>query len=121
MEDPREGGSAPFPTVQEPLPPARENRKPLVREGLPPSYRMRADAHYVDQLDAPRAMTVQMIAVADIDGADENASPILSLVDSIRRHGVLEPLLVQTRDRRYRLLAGKRRLAAAISAGLHQV
>jgi len=82
---------------------------------------MRADAHYVDQLDAPRGMTVQMIAVGEIDGVDDNASPILSLVDSIRRHGVLEPLLVQARDRRYRLLAGKRRLAAAISAGLHQV
>jgi hypothetical protein len=29
-----------------------EIRKNVEREGLPPSYRMRADAHYVDQLSA---------------------------------------------------------------------
>ena len=27
---------------------------PAGREGLPSSYRMRADAHYVEQLDTPR-------------------------------------------------------------------
>jgi hypothetical protein len=35
-------------------PPARSDQKKPVREGLPPTYRMRADAHYVDQLTTGR-------------------------------------------------------------------
>jgi ParB family chromosome partitioning protein len=42
-------------------------------------------------------------------------------VESIKRHGVLQPILVQTRGGRYRLIAGRKRLAAAISAGLREV
>lgn len=95
---------------------------PPLREGLPPSYRMRADAHYVDQLAAPTSQPVHLIAIDTIDsGADTPDTPIRALVDSIRRHGVLEPLLVQQRDRRHRLLAGRKRLAAAVAAGLREV
>jgi light-regulated signal transduction histidine kinase (bacteriophytochrome) len=40
------------PELSELLSPHFDARKPAEREGLPPSYRMRADAHYVDQLTA---------------------------------------------------------------------
>jgi hypothetical protein len=83
---------------------------------------MRADAHYVDQLDAPPAITVQLLPVTAIDAGD--AAPMASvpsLVDSIKRHGVLEPLIVQKRDRRYRVITGRKRLAAAMGAGLREV
>lgn len=94
---------------------------PPPREGLPASYRMRADKHYVDQLDAPPVIPVQMVAVHSIDGDDSRASAVPALVESIARVGLLEPLIVQKRDRRYRVIAGRKRLTAAIAAGLREV
>jgi hypothetical protein len=83
---------------------------------------MRADPHYVDQLDSSPAVTVQMVRVHAIETGEETPpAAVPSLVESIRTHGVLEPLLVQKRDRRYRLIAGSRRLAAAMVAGLQEV
>ena len=114
---------APLPPVKSPAAPLREG--PPLREGLPPTYRMRADAHYVDLLTARTPAVEQQIAVADIetptDGLDADAA-LDALVDSVRRHGVLQPLLVQKRaGGRVRLIAGRRRLAAAIAAGLREV
>jgi hypothetical protein len=45
------------PEFAELVSPRFESRKSVEREGLPPSYRMRADAHYVDQLTARVAET----------------------------------------------------------------
>jgi hypothetical protein len=95
-------------------------RAPL-REGLPPTYRMRADAHYIDQLAAPPAITVQLIATTAIDANEDGTVAAPMLVESIARHGLLEPLIVQLRDRRYRIICGRKRLAAAVAAGLREV
>ena len=35
-------------------------RPPVIREGLPAAYRMRADSHYVEQLDAPASPSVHL-------------------------------------------------------------
>ena len=43
------------------------------------------------------------------------------LVDSIRQHGVLQPLLVRSAGGGYQLIAGERRLIAAKKAGLQEV
>lgn len=43
------------------------------------------------------------------------------LAESIRRYGVLQPLLVQKKDDRYELIAGERRWRAAKLAGLREV
>jgi ParB family chromosome partitioning protein len=43
------------------------------------------------------------------------------LADSIRQHGVLQPLLVVPEESGYRLIAGERRLRAARLAGLSEV
>ena len=92
------------------------------REGLPPAFRMRADAHYVEQLDgALPAVTVQFIAVHAIDVSDAPADALPALVDSIKRHGVLEPLVVQRNNGTYKTIAGQKRLAAARAAGLRDV
>jgi hypothetical protein len=93
------------------------------REGLPHSFRMRADKHYVEMLDAPAARPrLEMLAVDAIELSDGGAaSPSPELVESIARYGVLQPVLVQGRHGRYRLLAGRKRLAAAIAAGLREV
>lgn len=94
---------------------------PAVREGLPPGYRMRADPHYVDLL-ASRTSTgrERVLAVQSID-APLLADPSPSLIDSIKRDGVLQPLLIQQRDGSHRLIAGKKRLSAAVAAGLREV
>lgn len=49
-------------------------------------------------------------------------SQLAQLEESIRRHGVLQPVLVTAcDDERYRLIAGHRRVAAAASAGLTEI
>jgi hypothetical protein len=93
------------------------------REGLSPTFRMRADKHYVDFLDAlPPSFNIELVPVRKIEPrGHDRAEPDPALVESIRRHGVLQPLIVQTRNGRFRLLAGEKRLAAAIAAGLRDV
>ncbi|MGE5544861.1 MAG: ParB/RepB/Spo0J family partition protein, partial [Bacillota bacterium] len=47
---------------------------------------------------------------------------IVEMADSIREHGVLQPLLVRPLDNgKYELVAGERRLRAAMLAGLEKV
>ncbi len=70
---------------------------------------------------------IREISVTEIDrnpqqprrAFDEEA--LKSLSDSIRQSGVLTPLLVVQDGRRYRLVAGERRLRAALMAGLQTV
>ena len=50
-----------------------------------------------------------------------NPSELTTLADSIRQHGVLQPLLVVPTENGYRLIAGERRLRAARMAGLTEV
>jgi len=87
----------------------------VAREGLPRHYRMRADRHYVDQLDAASAgQAVRMIPLAALSGQPAEPSPALRpLIESIRLHGILHPLLVRRRDSQYVVIAGRRRLVAA--------
>ena len=101
--------------------PTPERPPVAIREGLPPAYRMRADAHYVEQLDAASSPSVRLIDARTIEVRGDDPRPAASFVESIKRHGVLQPILVQTRGGRYRLIAGRKRLAAAISAGLREV
>jgi signal transduction histidine kinase len=101
--------------------PTPERPPVAIREGLPAAYRMRADAHYVEELDTPTSPSVRLIDARTIEVRGEDPRPAASFVESIKRHGVLQPILVQTRGGRYRLIAGRKRLAAAISAGLREV
>ena len=50
-----------------------------------------------------------------------NAQDISSLADSLRQHGMLQPILVRAFGERYQLIAGERRLRASIEAQLHEV
>ncbi len=103
-------------------------RHPLTpeREGLPPSYRMRADAHYVDQLTSRSPdVPVRLVEVEEIDepeaGTPADAVDLRPLVQSIAEHGVVQPLLVVRDGSRYRLIDGRNRLAAARAASLARV
>ena len=92
------------------------------REGLPHTYRMRADAHYVDQLESSRQHVVRLVETAQIDSVDlPRPDRVEPLTRSIAEHGVLQPLLIRKHGGRYTLVAGRKRLAAAMAAGLSAV
>lgn len=46
---------------------------------------------------------------------------IAALADSLRQHGMLQPVLVRPHGDRYQLIAGERRLRAATEARLHEI
>ena len=46
---------------------------------------------------------------------------IAALADSLRQHGMLQPVLVRSVNDRYQLIAGERRLRASIEAQLHEI
>ena len=85
------------------------------REGLPAGYRMRADRHYVDQLAAPAAgQPVRMLPIAQVDlEAPRPHADLRPLIESVRVHGIVQPLLVRRRDSRFVVVAGRKRLLAA--------
>ena len=92
------------------------------REGLPRNYRMRADSHYVDQLDRPAGPVVRQIATRHIDAGELPSAATLSpLGQSIAAHGILQPLLVRRAGTRYQLISGRRRLAAVLASGITEV
>jgi ParB family chromosome partitioning protein len=91
---------------------------------------MRHDKHFVDELTSHAVTGVgQMIAVDRIETNREQPRTSIGDLDeltaSIRRHGVLEPLLVRKAaggpPQMFQLIAGERRFHAAIEAGLVEV
>jgi ParB family chromosome partitioning protein len=50
-----------------------------------------------------------------------NPEEITALADSLRQHGMLQPILVRSASERYQLIAGERRLRASIEAQIHEV
>jgi hypothetical protein len=94
----------------------------VIREGLPARFRMRHTPHYVDELlgEAP-LRTVREIPLSDIELPTEDRAQLEDLERSIRRLGVIEPLLVGRRGACYRVIAGMRRLRAAHRIGLNTV
>jgi ParB-like chromosome segregation protein Spo0J len=93
------------------------------REGLPAGFRMRHDEHYVDDLTRTLP-SIRPIAIADI-GRDlvntDTPASVVALTESIRRAGVLQPLLVMPVRGRFEVIDGARRLEAAALAGLRHV
>jgi len=84
---------------------------------------MRADAHYVDQLEsAVSGPAIRMVATRQIDcAAPASLDGLDALTQSIAAHGLVQPLIVRRQNGRYKLIAGRKRLSAAIAAGLNAV
>ena len=98
----------------------------LRRVGLPDAMRMRHDMHFVDQLGRPGGAPVgQLIPLEDIDPNPNQPRHVMGdlseLVSSVREKGILEPILVRPRGKRYQIIAGERRFRAAGEAGLAEV
>ena len=70
---------------------------------------------------------IQTLRIAEIEpnrkqprkNFDEDA--LIELADSIKQFGVIQPLIVQKKDRHYEIIAGERRWRAAKQAGLKTV
>ena len=91
---------------------------------MPSSYRMRADAHYVDWLaSGPPGGREQMLDPRQVSCGDAvaDAAAIEKLAESIKTHGLLQPILVQSRGGHHTLIDGADRLRATIAAGLRKV
>ena len=67
---------------------------------------------------------VSEVSISDIVPRKEQPRKIFDqeslreLSDSIREHGVLQPLLVRTKNKKFEIIAGERRWRAAQQAGL---
>lgn len=111
------------PVPDEPFPDSAFEEVGTEREGLPPGFRMRHDGHYVDQLTTRSPVPqVRAVALRDIDaGRLPDGPDLAALVQSIAAHGLLQPLHVRSRQGRFELIGGRRRLAAAVRAGLRDV
>lgn len=97
------------------------------RRGLPDFRKMRHDRHFVEELASKSVVGVGiMVPLSQIETNREQPrsqmGDLSELTESIRQRGVLEPLLVRRLGpSRYQLVAGERRLHAALAAGLTEV
>ena len=78
----------------------------------------------------PTALEASEMLYVAVDQIDPNPyqprrhfpqSEIAALADSLRQHGMLQPILVRAIGDRYQLIAGERRLRASIEAQLHEI
>lgn len=81
------------------------------------------DAAANDAADGPRTIPVAALRPGPFQARGPMAAEALEeLAASIRRHGVLQPILVRaTVDSTYEIIGGERRWRAAQAAGLHEV
>ncbi|MGP3914360.1 ParB/RepB/Spo0J family partition protein [Nonomuraea sp. 10N515B] len=90
-------------------------------DGDPPAAPIRGAA----AIDGPISTDLPLDRIHDHPGnIRDNVGDVTELADSIRVHGILQPLTVQphpTRPGHYQLLAGHRRRAAALAAGIANV
>jgi ParB family transcriptional regulator, chromosome partitioning protein len=76
----------------------------------------------VDDFEGVREVPIQTITPSPLQPRKEFAAEALQeLVESIRQHGIIQPLVVRAVDGRHELIAGERRWRAAQQAGLAQV
>jgi ParB family chromosome partitioning protein len=76
----------------------------------------------VDSTEKIRTVALSSITPSSLQPRKEFARDALQeLVDSIRQHGIIQPLIVRPVDGRHELIAGERRWRAAQEAGLTEV
>lgn|GEM_PF-6859440 len=90
---------------------------------LPPALAAMAPSGQPQQTGAETIQQVPIAEITHFPGGNirERFEDLDQLAESIRHHGVLEPLIVNRRGGRYVLIAGERRLRAAGLAGLTTV
>lgn len=96
------------------------------KSGLPHYVGMRHDDHFVDLISSRSAgPRIRMIPLTEIDPNPHQARSELGnmkeLMVSIKKKGVLEPILVRPKEGRYEIIAGERRYVASQRIGLGEI
>ena len=98
----------------------------MSKRGLPQTIRMRHDEHYVDALTSSAGTPVGRIVPIDLLDPNPNQprqvmGDLSELMASIAEKGIIEPIIVRQRGRRFQIVAGERRYQAAVQVGLREV
>jgi ParB family transcriptional regulator, chromosome partitioning protein len=96
------------------------------KRGLPQTVRMRHDEHYVEALTSSAGEPVgRMVPIDQLDPNPNQPRQVMGdlseLMASIAEKGIIEPLIVRQRGRRFQIVAGERRYQAAVQVGLREV
>jgi ParB family transcriptional regulator, chromosome partitioning protein len=97
------------------------------KSGLPGNIKTRHDLHYIEELSRPNKTIGKVIQIDLVEPNPEQPrtefGDLTDLTNSIKEHGVLEPLLVRPiKDtNRWMIIAGERRWRSANLAGLKEV
>lgn len=76
-----------------------------------------------DQVEEQKEITVKLSKIEpnpDQPRKDFNEEQLQELADSIKKYGILQPLLVQKKENHYEIIAGERRWRAAKLAGIKE-
>jgi ParB family chromosome partitioning protein len=87
---------------------------------------MRHDEHYVEALASSAGTPVGRIVPIDQLDANPNQprqvmGDLSELMASIAEKGIIEPIIVRQRGRRFQIVAGERRYQAAVQVGLRDI
>jgi ParB family chromosome partitioning protein len=96
------------------------------KRGLPETIRMRHDEHYVEALASSAGSPIgRMVPIDQIDPNPNQPRQVMGdlseLMASIAEKGIIEPIVVRQRGRRFQIVAGERRYQAAIQVGLREI
>ena len=98
----------------------------MPKRGLPETIRMRHDEHYVEALTSSAGTPIgRMVPIDQIDANPNQPRQVMGdlseLMASIAEKGIIEPLIVRQRGRRFQIIAGERRYQAAVQVGLREI
>src|SRR5438874_5274680 len=87
---------------------------------------MRHDEHYVEALTSSAGAPIgRLVAIEDIDPNPNQPRQVMGdlseLMASIAEKGIIEPVVVRQRGRRFQIVAGERRYQAAVQVGLREI
>jgi len=96
------------------------------KRGLPQTVRMRHDEHYVEALTSSAGAPVGRVVPIDMIDPNPNQprqvmGDLSELMASIAEKGIIEPIIVRQRGRRFQIVAGERRYQAAVQVGLREI
>ena len=98
----------------------------MPKRGLPETVRMRHDEHYVEALTSSAGAPIgRMVPIDQIDANPNQPRQVMGdlseLMASIAEKGIIEPIIVRQRGRRFQIVAGERRYQAAVQVGLREI
>jgi len=96
------------------------------KRGLPQTVRMRHDEHYVETLTSSAGTPIgRMVPIDQLDPNPNQPRQVMGdlseLMASIAEKGIIEPIIVRQRGRRFQIVAGERRYQAAVQVGLREI